>query len=52
VEIVARVAQFEANTPIDPVAFTVDVPPGTPPITLEELRAAGPLRAVDDGGAR
>jgi outer membrane biogenesis lipoprotein LolB len=49
VEIVARVAQFEANTPIDPAAFRVEVPAGTAPITLGELRAAGPLRDLGDG---
>jgi hypothetical protein len=51
VEIVARLAQFEANTPLDPAAFRVVVPPGTAAITLDELRAAGPLRGADGAEA-
>jgi len=49
VEVTARVAQFEANTPIDAAAFAVVVPDHAIPITLDELRAAGPLR--DAGNA-
>jgi hypothetical protein len=44
VDMTAVVAQLEANVPIDPAAFTVTVPAETLPITLEELRDAGPLR--------
>jgi hypothetical protein len=38
------VSQLEVNVPIDDAAFTVAVPPGTTPLTLAELREAGPLR--------
>jgi hypothetical protein len=35
--------QVETNVPLEPDAFKVKVPPGTPPIALDELREAGPL---------
>lgn len=38
-----RVSGLEVNTPVDPKAFVLDVPAGTDPLTLEELRRAGPL---------
>ena len=44
VNIRAALSQIETNTPIDPAAFTVDVKKDLTPITLEELREAGPLR--------
>jgi hypothetical protein len=44
VEISATVSQLEANVPLDAAAFTVTVPPGTGPLSLAELRDAGPLR--------
>jgi hypothetical protein len=44
VDLTAVVAQLEANVAIDPAAFTVAVPAETLPMTLEELRDAGPLR--------
>ena len=44
VDLTAVVSQLEANVPIDPAAFTVTVPSETLPMTLEELRDAGPLR--------
>jgi len=49
VEVTAQVSQFEANTDIDPAAFTVEVPAATAPISLAELRAAGPLRDTTTG---
>jgi hypothetical protein len=36
-------AQVEINVPLGAEAFAVTVPPGTAPITLDELRASGPL---------
>jgi hypothetical protein len=42
-DITLRVAQLEINTPIDPKAFEVEVPGDAVPLTLEELRRAGPL---------
>lgn len=44
VDLVAAISQLEANVDIDAAAFTVTVPAGVTTITLEELRAAGPLR--------
>ena len=49
VELSATVSQLEANVPLEPSAFTVTVPAGTMPLTLAELREAGPLR--DAAGA-
>lgn len=42
-DITLRVSQLEINTPIDPKAFELDVPADADPLTLEELRRAGPL---------
>jgi len=44
VDLTADVAQLETNVKLDPAAFTVDVPSGASPITLDELRESGPLR--------
>jgi len=45
VDLTAAVSQIEANIMIDPVAFTVIVPADARPLSLVELREAGPLRA-------
>jgi hypothetical protein len=37
------VSQVDINTDLDPAAFEVDVPADAAPITLDELRDAGPL---------
>lgn len=37
----------ELNLPIPPEAFEVSVPPSAQPITVDELRRAGPLRPPD-----
>ena len=44
VDLTATISQLEANVDLEASAFTVDVPPGAEPLTIEELRAAGPLR--------
>ena len=44
VDVTATVTQLEANVDIDPAAFTVDVPADARPLSVEELRDAGPLR--------
>jgi|SRR5688572_26408235 len=44
VELSAAVSQLEVNVPLDASAFAVTVPPNTKPLTIEELREAGPLR--------
>jgi hypothetical protein len=45
VDLTATIAQLEANVDLPAEAFRVDVPPNASPLTLEELREAGPLRA-------
>jgi hypothetical protein len=37
------VSQADINTELDPAAFEVDVPADAAPITLDDLREAGPL---------
>ena len=44
-------SQVELNVPLDDEAFGVRIPPGTEPITLQELKDAGPLRAGRASGA-
>jgi len=41
-----RLSQVEINTPLDPRAFELDVPKNAAPLTIEELRRAGPLGEV------
>ncbi len=43
VDLTAAISQLEMNVDLDPAAFAVDVPASAAPITLEELRDAGPL---------
>ena len=42
-------SQLEFNATLDPSAFTVNVPAGVDPITLEELRRQGPLAGAGPG---
>lgn len=42
-EIRLRLSQVEVNTQLGPEAFDVQVPPDAAPLTIEELREAGPL---------
>jgi hypothetical protein len=44
VDVTAALSQLETNVVLEPAAFTVDVPPGADPLSLDELRAGGPLR--------
>jgi outer membrane biogenesis lipoprotein LolB len=43
VDLTATLTQIEVNRDVDPAAFTVDVPASASPLTIEELRDAGPL---------
>jgi hypothetical protein len=43
VDMTATLSQIEVNLDVNPAAFTVEVPPDASPLSLEELRAAGPL---------
>jgi outer membrane lipoprotein-sorting protein len=47
VDLTAGLSQVESNVDIDPAAFSVSVPPGAQPLTLDELRASGPLRGAE-----
>ncbi|MBI2834501.1 MAG: hypothetical protein HYX76_08775 [Acidobacteria bacterium] len=42
-DIQVSIAQFETNMNLDAATFTVKIPPDALPLTLEDLRAAGPL---------
>jgi outer membrane lipoprotein-sorting protein len=42
-DLTIRLSQVEINEPIDPAAFSVEVPPAATPISLDDLRKAGPL---------
>ena len=44
VGLTAALSQVETNQALDPKAFTVEEPKNVMPMTLEELRQAGPLR--------
>jgi hypothetical protein len=44
VTLTATVGQLEANVDLPANAFTADIPADAQPLTLEELRDAGPLR--------
>ncbi len=44
-----RLSQVEMNTTLENNVFTVDVPKDAAPLTLEELRRAGPLGAETKG---
>ena len=42
-DLTLRLSQVEINVPLDAKVFEADVPPRAVPLTLEELRRAGPL---------
>jgi hypothetical protein len=42
-------SQVEVNMPLGPEVFRVQVPAGAQPITLEELKGAGPLGGKPNG---
>ena len=44
-----RLSQVEVNVPLPADAFTVQVPAEAVPITLDELRDAGPMRDTSAG---
>lgn len=46
VDLTAAIAQAETNTDLDAAAFTVNVPADATPLSLDALRANGPLRAT------
>ena len=44
VDLDATISQLETNIDIDPAAFTIEEPEDARPLSVEELRAGGPLR--------
>ena len=42
-DLTVKLSDVELNVPLEPEVFRVDVPPDADPLTLEELRRAGPL---------
>jgi len=42
-DVTARLSDVNINVSLDPAVFEVEVPPAAEPLTLEELRRAGPL---------
>lgn len=44
-DLVLRLSQVEVDAPLDPRVFDVEVPRNAVPLTLDELRRAGPLGA-------
>jgi hypothetical protein len=45
VDLTTGISELEANVDLDAAAFRIDVPPDAQPLTLDELRESGPLRA-------
>ncbi len=53
VALTMTLSQVRINTTLEPAVFTLDIPSGAMPLTLDELRAIGPLRhaaPTPDGG--
>jgi hypothetical protein len=44
VDLTTTISERVTNEDIDPAAFRVDAPADARPLTLDELRQAGPLR--------
>lgn len=42
-DLTLRLSQVEINAPLDPRIFDIDIPKNAEPLTIEELRRAGPL---------
>ena len=44
VDLTASIAQVETNVDLEAAAFTLNIPPGAQPMSLDLLRSNGPLR--------
>jgi outer membrane lipoprotein-sorting protein len=42
-DMTVRLSDMSINVPLEPEVFAVDVPAGAQPLTIDELRRAGPL---------
>ena len=51
-DLALAISEVEINTPLPNEAFELRIPPGTDPISLEELRRVGPLGAQGSPDAR
>lgn len=47
-DLTLRISQLEINVPLERAVFAYAVPPGWAPLTLDELRRAGPLGGEDE----
>ena len=41
-----KLSDVNINVPLEADVFKIDIPPGADPLTLDELRRAGPLGAA------
>jgi hypothetical protein len=48
-DLMLRLSQVDINVPIDPRAFEAEIPADAAPLTLDELRRAGPLGGGPEG---
>lgn len=48
-DVTVRLSDVNINVPLEPAVFEVDIPAGADPLTLEELRQAGPLGVPAEG---
>jgi hypothetical protein len=49
-DLTIRLSQVDINGPLDSAVFQVDIPPDATPMTLEQLRQAGPLERPPRSG--
>lgn len=52
VDVTAGISQLEVNVDVPAAAFAVTIPAGVRPLSIDELRANGPLSDRTDSGAR
>ena len=50
-DLTIRLSQLEINVPLDAAVFEVEIPRDATPLTLDELRRAGPLGGAPDSGS-
>lgn len=51
-DLTLKLSQVDINVPLDPAAFQVEVPRDAVPLTLDELRRAGPLGEARSSASR
>jgi outer membrane lipoprotein-sorting protein len=45
-DLTMKLSDVNINVPLEADVFKIDIPPGADPLTLDELRRAGPLGAA------